>query len=240
MAKSNRRRTRWLLIAIVLFGLPLGALSLYWLLTLPDVAALAEHPPGPTALMQARAKESPAVGREWQWVPLSRISPNLIRAVLAAEDASFFQHEGFDWQGIEHAALKNLRSRSLARGGSTITQQLAKNLYLSSEKSLLRKANEALITRLLEHHLAKRRILEIYLNVVEWGNGVYGAEAAARHHFGKSAADLTAAESALLAAILPAPRSYDPLRTTRYLLVRQQQIMRWMGRTGPVKLTERT
>jgi monofunctional glycosyltransferase len=240
VVKSNRRRrTRVLLIAIVMLGLPCAALSMYWLLTLPDVAALARRNPGPTALMQARAKTFPTEGRQWQWMPLARISPHLVRAVVTAEDASFFQHEGFDWQGIEYAAWKNLRSRSLARGGSTITQQLAKNLYLSSDKSLLRKANEALITRLIEHHLAKPRILEIYLNVVEWGHGIYGAEAAARHHFNKSASELTRNEAALLAAILPAPRSYDPLRTTRYLAVRQQQILRWMDRTARIQLTER-
>jgi monofunctional glycosyltransferase len=190
--------------------------------------------------MDARAQDAGGriVRRQWAWVPLSRISPHLVRAVVAAEDASFFQHEGFDWQGIEHAAWRNLRAGSLERGGSTITQQLAKNLYLSSKKTLMRKANEALITRLLEHKLTKPRILELYLNVAEWGRGVYGAEAAARHHFGKSASALTREEAALLAAILPAPRHYDPLSKTRYLAVRQQQILRWMDRIAPTKVTD--
>ena len=120
----------------------------------------------------------------------------------------------------------------MTRGGSTITQQLAKNLYLSSERSLWRKAREALITRTLEHRLTKERILELYLNVVEWGRGIYGAEAAARHHFGKSAADLTAVEAAWLAAILPSPQRYDPIRKTAALTRRHQRILRWMPKVS--------
>ena len=122
-------------------------------------------------------------------------------------------------------------------GGSTITQQLAKNLYLSTERSLLRKAREALITRSLEHHLTKERILELYLNVAEWGNGVYGAEAAAHHHFGKSAQDLTADEAAWLAAILPSPRRYDPLRKTAFLSKRHERILRSMNKIPTLSQT---
>lgn len=162
------------------------------------------------------------------WKPLSKISSHLQRAVIVAEDATFFQHEGFDWEGIRYAAVKDLEAGAFKKGGSTITQQLAKNLYLSTDKTLMRKMQEALIARQLEQHLTKKRILELYLNVAEWGRGVYGAEAAARHHFNKPASDLTAEEAALLAAILPAPAHYDPLRVTRYLSVRQQQILRWM------------
>jgi monofunctional biosynthetic peptidoglycan transglycosylase len=158
------------------------------------------------------------------------MSRHLQHAAIAAEDASFFIHEGFDWEGIKDAAIHNLEAGELKRGGSTITQQLAKNLYLSTERSLLRKAREALITRSLEHHLTKERILELYLNVAEWGNGVYGAEAAARHHFGKSAQDLTAEEAAWLAAILPSPRRYDPLRKTAFLSKRHQRILKSMNR----------
>jgi len=161
-------------------------------------------------------------------MPLGRISPNLQRAVIVSEDASFYRHRGFDWQGIRDAATRNLDRGELQRGGSTITQQLAKNLYLSSEKNLMRKIHEALITRALEERLTKKRILELYLNVVEWGRGIYGAEAAARHHFGKSARDLSPAEAALLAAILPSPRRHDPLRVTPYLIKRQEQILRRM------------
>jgi monofunctional biosynthetic peptidoglycan transglycosylase len=126
--------------------------------------------------------------------------------------------------------VKNLEAGKVTHGGSTITQQLAKNLYLSSERSLLRKMQEALITRAIEHHLNKRRILELYLNVAEWGRGVYGAEAAARHHFRKSASELTEEEAALLAAILPSPRRYDPLRLTTHVLTRQRTILRNMDK----------
>ncbi len=234
MPKSTRRRTsaRILVWGAGLIGIPLGMLGFVWLMTLPDVGTLATSNPSTTALMERRLAQAKAHGRplarQWTWVPLSRISPHLQRAVVAAEDASFFIHEGFDWEGIRDAALHNLEAGELKRGGSTITQQLAKNLYLSSERSLLRKAREALITRSLEHRLTKERILELYLNVAEWGRGVYGAEAAARHHFGKSAAELTADEAAWLAAMLPSPQRYDPLRKTAVLARRHQRILRWM------------
>ncbi|MGH7232541.1 MAG: monofunctional biosynthetic peptidoglycan transglycosylase [Nitrospiraceae bacterium] len=239
MPKSQQppRRVRVMITVLLLVSAPIMGLALYGLITFPDVSRLAASNPPSTALMQARAREQTRPSKpRWTWVPLGRISPHLQRAVIVAEDASFYQHEGFDWKGIREAAAQDFESGRLKKGGSTITQQLAKNLYLSSEKTLVRKANEALITRALERHLPKKRILEIYLNVVEWGKGVYGAEAAARHHFHKSAHDLTPEESALLAAMLPAPRMYDPLRLTRYLSVRQQQILRQMerskGRTG--------
>lgn len=234
MPKSTRRRTtaRLLLWTVLLLGVPVGVLAFVWLLTLPDVGTLASINPASTALMEHRAAQAAEAGRHprvrWTWVPLSRISLHLQRAVIAAEDASFFIHEGFDWEGIKDAAIHNLEAGELKRGGSTITQQLAKNLYLSSERSLLRKAREALITRSLEHRLSKQRILELYLNVAEWGRGVYGAEAAARHHFAKSAADLTAEEAAWLASILPSPQRYDPLRQTTALARRQQRILRAM------------
>ncbi len=231
---------------ILFLGLALAGfagLALYWLVTLPDVSRLATTNPSSTALMEARDREAHTRGRSfkpsWTWVSLARISPHLQRAVIVAEDASFYSHEGFDWEGIRDAALRNVEKGQLRRGGSTISQQLAKNLYLSSDKTLLRKANEALIAQALERHLSKKRILELYLNVVEWGRGVYGAEAAAQHHFGKSVLDVTPEEAALLAAILPAPRSYDPLRVTRYLSVRQQQILRWMGKNDAAKPVHR-
>ena len=225
---------RVLLWSAVLIGLPLGILTLSWLATLPDVAILAITNPTSTALMDHRLdhakKQGRAIGRHWMWVPLSRISPHLRHAVVAAEDASFFSHEGFDWEGIKEAAKYNLEAGELKRGGSTITQQLAKNLYLSSERSLFRKAREALITRSLEQHLTKKRILELYLNVAEWGQSIYGAEAAARHHFGKSSSDLNADEAAWLAAILPFPRRYDPLRKTTFLTRRHERILKWIDR----------
>jgi len=236
MPKSTKRRriARVVLWGTVFIGLPLGALAFIWLMTLPDVARLTRSNPASTALMDNRVAQAKAQGRavstQWVWVPLARISPHLQRAVIAAEDASFFIHEGFDWEGIRDAAIHNLEAGELKRGGSTITQQLAKNLYLSSERSLFRKAREALITRSLEHRLTKERILELYLNVAEWGRGVYGAEAAARHHFGKSAAELTSDEAAWLAAILPSPQRYDPIRKTTTLTRRHHRILRWMDK----------
>ncbi len=230
MRKSTRaRRTNWVLIGLLALCLPVAALLFLWLLTMPDIAGLKTANPTSTALIEARQtqaqQQGKAIGRHWQWVPVARISPFLRRAVVAAEDASFFTHEGFDWEGIKDAALYDLERGELKRGGSTITQQLAKNLYLSSERSMFRKVHEALLTRELEHQLSKERILELYLNVAEWGQGVYGAEAAARHHFKKSAKELTEDEAAWLAAILPSPRRYDPLRKTVALTRRYERIL---------------
>ncbi|MDH4186998.1 MAG: monofunctional biosynthetic peptidoglycan transglycosylase [Nitrospira sp.] len=230
MRKSTTHsRSRVKAFLIIAFLLPIGAILFLWLLTMPDVAALRTGNPTVTALMEARQAQADtrnlAIERHWTWVPLVRISFHLRHAVVAAEDASFFTHEGFDWEGIKDAAWHNLEAGELKRGGSTITQQLAKNLYLSSERSLFRKAREALITRALEQELTKERILEIYLNVAEWGQGIYGAEAAARHHFKKSAHDLTADEAAWLAAILPSPRRYDPMRKTIALTRRHDRIL---------------
>ncbi len=205
-------------------------------MTLPDVAALARTNPSTTAFIESRKADAVDKGHpftlRWTWVPLSRMSPHLLRAVLAAEDAAFYQHHGFDWEGMKDALTRNWEKGRLRRGGSTITQQLAKNLYLSPEKSLFRKAHEALLAWKLERALTKKRILELYLNTAEWGQGVYGAEAAARHHFGKPAEDVSPEEAALLAAMLPSPRRYDPLRLTPYLTKRQQAILKLMGEGG--------
>lgn len=233
MRKSTKqKKSRVMLFVIVCLGIPLATLLFVWLATMPDIAALQRSNPATTTLMETRQAQAKTqgrpLGRHWIWVPLARISPQLRQAVVAAEDASFFTHEGFDWEGIKDAALHDLEAGELKRGGSTITQQLAKNLYLSSERSLLRKAREALIARSLEHHLDKERILELYLNVAEWGAGVYGAEAAARHHFQKPARDLTQDEAAWLAAILPSPRRYDPLRKTAALSRRHDRILQRM------------
>ncbi|HEX5863633.1 MAG TPA: monofunctional biosynthetic peptidoglycan transglycosylase, partial [Casimicrobiaceae bacterium] len=145
----------------------------------------------------------------YRWVPYDRISVQLKRAVVAAEDAKFIEHEGFDWEGIQHALDKNTRKGRVVAGGSTITQQLAKNLFLSAQRSYWRKAEEALITLMLEAILDKRRILELYLNVIEWGDGIFGAEAASRRYFGVSSAVLTAEQAARLAAMAPNPRYYE-------------------------------
>ncbi len=238
MRKSTKQsRSRVKTFLIIGLCLLVGAILFFWLVAMPDVSSLRATNPTVTALIETRqaqaAKQGRTIGRHWAWVPLSHISSNLRHAVVAAEDASFFTHEGFDWEGIKEAAKYNLEAGQFKRGGSTITQQLAKNLYLSPERSLFRKAREALITRSLEQHLTKERILELYLNVAEWGQGVYGAEAAARHHFKKAAQDLTADEAAWLAAILPAPRRYDPLRKTTFLTRRHNRILKWITRGSP-------
>jgi monofunctional biosynthetic peptidoglycan transglycosylase len=164
-----------------------------------------------------------------QWVPYERISPHLKRAVVAAEDSKFLQHEGFDFEAIQRAYEKNLEKGKLVAGGSTISQQLAKNLFLSSEKTPWRKLQEAVITFMLENVMPKRRILEIYLNVIEWGDGVFGAEAAVRHYYGTSAASITAGQAARLAAIIPNPRFYDHKRTTPWLIKKTAIILSRMS-----------
>jgi monofunctional biosynthetic peptidoglycan transglycosylase len=178
--------------------------------SLPDVRGLASAPPAPTALMRLRAAEAAARGRpavrRQLWRPLVVISPHLRHAVVVAEDAGFYGHAGVDFAELREASLRNLRRGRLARGGSTLTMQLARTLYLSPRKTPLRKLREVLIAWRLEGALSKDRILELYLNVVEWGDGIYGAEAAARHYFGKGAGNLTSREAATLAARLPSPR----------------------------------
>ena len=169
--------------------------------------------------------QNPEAELRHKWVDYKRISNNLKRAVIASEDAKFVDHEGFDWEGIEKAYQKNLKKGKLVAGGSTISQQLAKNLFLTSKRTPWRKGEEALITVMLENVLSKRRILEIYLNSIEWGNGVFGAEAAARHYFKTSAAKLSAGQAAKLAAMIPNPRFYDAHPATGYLSRRTSTIL---------------
>ena len=182
------------------------------------------HNPTSTAFMREQLErvreKNPAAHLQQRWVPYARISVNLKRAVVASEDAKFIDHAGFDWEAIEKAMEKNERRGKVVAGASTISQQLAKNLLLSGERTWLRKGEEAAITWMLESTMSKRRILELYLNVAEWGDGIFGAEAAARHHFGVSAAELGPEQAAWLAAILPSPRRYDRGRTTAYLAER--------------------
>jgi len=169
--------------------------------------------PGETRFMEIRLAElrvkNPQAQLRQQWVPYERISPHLKRAIIAAEDARFVDHEGFDWEGIQKAIEKNQKKGRFVAGGSTITQQLAKNLFLTPTKSYLRKAEEAIITLMLESLWSKRRIFEVYLNVIEWGNGIFGAEAAARHYFGIGAGQLGPEQAAKLAGMVPNPRFYD-------------------------------
>ncbi|MBI5626697.1 MAG: monofunctional biosynthetic peptidoglycan transglycosylase [Nitrosomonadales bacterium] len=181
-----------------------------------------DHNPSTSAFMEDRLEalqsKNPDAELQHQWVSYAKISNNLKRALIAAEDAKFVDHEGFDWEGIGKAYEKNLKKGKIVAGGSTISQQLAKNLFLSTRRTPWRKGEEALITVMLEKMMDKQRIFEIYLNVIEWGNGVFGAEAAARHYYRISAAQLSADQAARLAAMVPNPRYYDKHREARGLL----------------------
>jgi monofunctional glycosyltransferase len=188
-----------------------------------------DHNPQVTAFMEARLGElrrrDPAARLKYAWIPYDRISASAKRAIVVAEDSRFVDHEGFDWDAIEKAREKNARKGRIVAGGSTISQQLAKNLFLSGERTPWRKGQEALITVMIEHVMDKRRILEIYLNVIEWGDGIFGVEAAARHYFGAGAATLGPEAAARLAAMVPNPRFYDRHRNTRFLERRTQTIL---------------
>jgi monofunctional biosynthetic peptidoglycan transglycosylase len=209
----------------------------YVYLTLPDVRALAATNPTSTAFMELRRAEAERAGRKLrhrhQWVRYSRISKNLQRAVLVAEDSRFFQHDGVDLEEIRKSIEINIEKLGAVRGASTITQQLAKNLYLSPSKDPLRKLRELIIARRLEAALTKARILEIYLNVIEWGDGIWGAEAAARHYFGVPASALSREQAALLAGAIINPRVLNPARPNRRLLARQRIILGRMGGVEP-------
>ena len=219
---------------------------LFWLIVLPIVAVLVlqlyffvqiwwwvDHNPTSTSFMRQQQavlqEKNPAIRLQYTWVPYDRISTQLKRAIIASEDANFSGHEGVDWDALQKAYEKNNRKGKTVAGGSTITQQLAKNLFLSGERSYLRKGQELAITYMLEFWMDKERIFEIYLNVVEWGSGVFGAEAAARHYFGVPAANLGASQAARLAVMLPNPRFYDKNRSSSYLARRSGVILRRMG-----------
>ena len=237
-------------LLLVFLGVLVGFV-VYQAIMLIRVARLRSQNPATTSLIEARAKESEAHGqhpkREQLWVPLDRISPNLQRAVLAGEDTNFTTHHGFDYQAIQKAWDQALRDSAreakkegenddwlpnlpdFKRGASSISQQLAKNLYLSSERSLFRKGQEAILTVFLERLLTKRRILELYLNVIEWGDGIYGAETAAQHYFHKPANALSANEAAFLSAMIPNPRTvFNPQVNPRRVARRQRIIARGM------------
>src|SRR5450755_4190812 len=228
MSRRSVLFRRTLVFALVVL---LAAAALFWL-TLPDVMPLAHAFPKTTAFMErrkdalARAGKSTAI--EYRPVPLARISPSLRRAVIVAEDARFYEHQGVDWTAVRAAAERDWQRRELGMGGSTLTQQLAKNLYLSPARTPWRKLREWAITRRLERSLTKSRILELYLNVVEFGARTYGAEAAARRYFGKPASDLSPREAATLAAVIPSPRIYDPVRHRARVERRADRILRGM------------
>jgi len=238
-------------LILILLGLILGAV-IFEVATFPNISSMRTQNPATTSLIEAREREAIARGEQpkrWQtWVPLERVSPNLWRAVLAGEDTNFVTHNGFDygaiqkaWEQAQRDAEKEAKEEgddsaswipqmpAFKRGASTITQQLAKNMYLSSERSFVRKGQEAIITFFLERELSKRRILEIYLNVIEWGDGVYGAEAAAQYYFHKSASSLNAREAAYLSAMIPNPRTvFNPLLHQKRVVRRQRIILRGM------------
>jgi monofunctional biosynthetic peptidoglycan transglycosylase len=218
-------------VKLALFGLLLIFLA-YQLWIFGHVLAWRWIDPGETSFMSLRLAEmretDPDAKLQHEWVPYAKISNRLKRAVVAAEDDKFVEHDGFDWDGIESAMKKNEKKGKPVSGGSTISQQLAKNLFLSPTRSYVRKAEEALITVMIETLWDKQRILEVYLNVVEWGNGIFGAEAAAQHYYGIPAAKLNAAQAAHIAVMLPNPRKYEKKYGTR-LSAHAAKIQRRMG-----------
>jgi len=226
---------RELRVLAALLGLFL-LVSAGYVLWLPDVTPLKKTNPSETSFMRLKERQARAQGRKLPrhmvWTPWAAISENLKHAVLVAEDDGFYAHKGVDWESTQRAIAEDLKKRRFAKGGSTITQQLARNLYLSPSKNPLRKVKEILIARRLERHLGKRRIFELYLNVAEWGKGIYGAEAAAQAYFGKSAADLTPEEAAALAAALPSPRRYNPVGGTRFMERQKSRIIGRMRASG--------
>lgn len=215
-------------VAAIAFGI-----LAYAYVTCPDVRPLRRTNPTTTAFIELRAREAEARGvtpkRVMRWQSYRYISRDLKRAVLVAEDDAFWQHEGVDFEQLQDSLQVDWARGRFARGASTITQQLAKNLYLSPSRNPLRKFRELILARRLEAELPKARILELYLNVIEWGDGIYGAEAAARTYFHESAADLDAPQAATLAAAIINPRIYSPARPTTRLIRRQQLILRRMG-----------
>ena len=213
-----------------------AALALLYVLWLPDVRPLKKRPPKTTAYIELRKREAAAKGRKfdvrWTWVDNRAISENLRGAVVTAEDDGFYRHDGVDWDALRSAWERDKKEGKLAMGGSTITMQLARNLYLSPSKNPLRKIKEILIARRLERELGKRRILELYLNVVEWGKGVFGCEAAARAYFGKACAELSPDEAVAMAVVLPNPRRWDPSKHGPYVRRNSARIAARMAASG--------
>lgn len=222
-----RKLVLWLVLAPIVIVLAMQlyfAVQIWWWI---------DHNPASTSFMDRQLaslrEKNPKAQLKHKWVSYNRISNHLKRAIIAAEDSNFSEHEGVDWEAMQKAYEKNIKKGKVVAGGSTITQQLAKNLFLSGERSYLRKAQEVAITYMLETMMDKERIFEIYLNVVEWGVGVFGAEAAAQHYYGVSAAQLGPAQAARLAVMLPRPRYYDKNRGSAYLARRTDLILRRMG-----------
>jgi len=234
MKKSRGWLSRWIWRSVTIF---FALLVLYQVWLFAHICWWVKYNPSTSSFMETRLEimqdKNPRAALQYQWVPYSRISDNLKRALIAAEDASFVDHEGFDWEGIQKAYEKNLRKGKIVAGGSTISQQLAKNLFLSTKRTPWRKLEEAAITLMIETVMDKERIFEIYLNVIEWGNGVFGAEAAARHYYQESASQLSADQAAKLAAMVPNPRYYDKHRDAKGLLLKTNIIL---GRMDQVEI----
>jgi len=213
-------------------------LNIAWYLVFPDVSKLRKTNPKKTSFMEYREKEWKKQGKKRKiqnvWIPLSHISPYVIKAVIIAEDDKFWQHEGFDFGAMKKALEKDLRKGSFKAGGSTISQQLAKNLYLTPSRNPVRKIKEAVLTWRIENNLTKRRILELYLNVAEWGEGIFGIGVAAHHYFGKPASALGPMEAAKLVTVLPNPRRWNPTGTSSYVENRAERIYQIMVRRGIV------
>ncbi len=208
-------------------------------LVYPDVGRLVTENPSVTAFMEYREDQWRSEGLDdrkinQRWVPLDRVSPNLVKAVLISEDNKFWEHKGFDYEAIEKAIEKNIEAKKFESGASTISQQLAKNLFLSPSKNPVRKIKEAILTWRIEKSLTKRRILELYVNVAEWGDGIFGIEAAARHYYGVSASGLSARQAARLAAVLPNPLKFSPVNPSSYVRNRAKRIYAIMRRRGVV------
>jgi monofunctional biosynthetic peptidoglycan transglycosylase len=231
---ASLKRCAALLLVLAL----LAAVGL--LLSLPDVSALRRHDPPTTAFIELRRKQvgGQPLRLQRHVVPLASISPYLRKCVVLAEDDTFYEHEGFNWEAIRKSAEANWEEGRLVRGGSTLTQQLARNLYLSPEKSWLRKLREALITFRLEHTLSKRRILELYLNLAEWGDGIFGAEAASQAYYGIAASALSPAQAARLAVALPSPSQRNPRVQAQWLDRRAARLCRLLRRAGTLDETQ--
>jgi monofunctional biosynthetic peptidoglycan transglycosylase len=229
-------RRLFAIIVVVLASALLLDIGLYFIY--PDVSELKKTYPKKTAFMKYREQEWERKGKKnkiiHQWVPLSHVSSYVIKAVIIAEDDKFWSHEGFDFEAMQKAIEKDIKKKQFAAGGSTISQQLAKNLYLSPSKNPVRKIKEAILTWRIERNISKKRIIELYLNVAEWGDGIFGIETAARRYYGKAASELTAKEAARLASVLPNPRRYNPVGTSRYVEGRSDRIYEIMVKRGIV------
>ncbi|MDO9559975.1 MAG: monofunctional biosynthetic peptidoglycan transglycosylase [Syntrophales bacterium] len=225
-------------IALILFVLSAVVLSIAFYFVYPDVSKLRKVNPKKSAFMEYRESEWLRQGKKkkivQQWVPLSQISPYVIKAVIIAEDDKFWSHEGFDFDAMQKALEKDLKQKKFKAGGSTISQQLAKNLFLTPSKNPIRKLMEAVLTWRLEQNLSKKRIIELYLNLAEWGDGLFGIEAASHRYYDKPASDLSALEAAKLAAVLPNPRRYNPVGGSNYVAYRSELIYQIMVRRGIV------